>query len=188
MLGRWDLTAIGVNQVIGGAIFAVPAVLAAQAGAWSPWLVLAVGLASILIGITFAEVASRFEATGGPYLFARTAFGRFVGFEVGWMAWITRVASLASVVNVLALSLGFYWPALTSGNGRTALVLVTVGLVTAINLRGIRQSSIAMNLFTIGKLAPLVLFVLVGLWYVEPSRLVPSAPSRSISCHPQRCC
>ena len=174
VLGRWDLTAIGVNQVIGGAIFAVPAVLAAQAGAWSPWLVLAVGLASILIGITFAEVASRFEATGGPYLFARTAFGRFVGFEVGWMAWITRVASLASVVNVLALSLGFYWPALTSGNGRTALVLVTVGLVTAINLRGIRQSSIAMNLFTIGKLAPLVLFVLVGLWYVEPSRLVPS--------------
>jgi APA family basic amino acid/polyamine antiporter len=175
VLGRWDLTAIGVNQVIGGAIFAVPAVLAAQTGAWSPWLVFGVGLASILIAITFAEVASRFDATGGPYLFARTAFGRFVGFEVGWMAWITRVASLASVVNVLVLSLGFYWPALTSGSARTAVILLTVGLVTAINVRGIRQSSIAMNLFTIGKLTPLVLFVVVGLWFVEPSRLMPAA-------------
>ena len=174
MLGRWDLTALGVNQVIGGAIFAVPAVLAAQTGAWSPWLVLAVGLASILIAITFAEVASRFEATGGPYLFARTAFGRFVGFEVGWMAWITRVASLASVVNVLVLSLGFYWPALTFGTARTAVILLTVGLVTAINVRGIRQSSIAMNLFTIGKLTPLVVFVAVGVWFVEPLRLVPA--------------
>ena len=174
VLGRWDLTAIGVNQVIGGAIFAVPAVLAAQTGAWSPWLVLVVGLASILIAVTFAEVASRFDATGGPYLFARTAFGRFVGFEVGWMAWITRVASLASVVNVLVLSLGFYWPALTSGLARIAVILAAVGIVTAINLRGIRQSSVAMNLFTIGKLAPLMLFVAAGLWFIEPSRLVPS--------------
>jgi amino acid transporter len=174
VLGRWDLTAIGVNQVIGGAIFAVPAALAVQAGAWSPWLVLAVGAASILIGITFAEVASRFDATGGPYLFARTAFGRFVGFEVGWMAWITRVASWASVLNVLALSLGFYWPSLTSGMGRTALIVVAVGLITAINLRGIRQSSVAMNLFTVGKLAPLLIFIVAGLWFIEPSRLVPA--------------
>ena len=174
VLGRWDLTAIGVNQVIGGAIFAVPAALAAQAGAWSPWLMLAVGFASILIGITFAEVASRFDATGGPYLFARTAFGRFVGFEVGWMAWITRVASWASVLNVLALSLGFYWPALTSGIGRAALIVVAVGLITAINLRGIRQSSVAMNLFTIGKLTPLLIFIVAGLWFVEPTRVMPT--------------
>lgn len=176
VLGRWDLTAIGVNQVIGGAIFAVPAVLAAQTGAWSPWLVVGVGLASILIAITFAEVASRFDATGGPYLFARTAFGRFVGFEVGWMSWITRIASLASVVNVLVLSLGFYWPALTSGLPRTAVILAAVGIVTAINLRGIRHSSVAMNLFTIGKLTPLMLFVAAGVWFIEPSRLLPSKP------------
>jgi amino acid transporter len=174
VLGRWDLTAIGVNQVIGGAIFAVPAALAAQAGAWSPWLMLAVGCGSILIGITFAEVASRFDATGGPYLFARAAFGRFVGFEVGWMAWITRVASWASVLNVLALSLGFYWPALTSGIGRAMLIVAAIGMITAINLRGIRQSSVVMNMFTIGKLTPLVIFIAAGLWFIEPSRIVPS--------------
>src|SRR5215468_2330645 len=90
-LGKWDLTAIGVNQVIGGAIFGLPATIAATAGAWSPWMVAATALVSMLIALTFAEVASRFEGTGGPYLYAQAAFGRFAGFEVGWMLWFTRV-------------------------------------------------------------------------------------------------
>src|SRR5918994_1538302 len=92
-LGRWDLTAIGVNQVIGAAVFAQPALLAALAGAWSPWMVAAVGIASMLIGLSFAEVASRFDGTGGSYLYTRAAFGRFPAFEVGWMMWFTRAAS-----------------------------------------------------------------------------------------------
>ena len=104
-LGRWDLTAIGVNQVIGAAVFAQPALLAAHAGAWSPWMVAAVGVASMLIALSFAEVGSRFEGTGGPYLYTRAAFGRFAAFEVGWMLWFTRAASWAAVINVLATSL-----------------------------------------------------------------------------------
>ena len=117
-LGRWDLTAIGINQVIGGAVFALPALLAAHAGAWSPWMVGAVGLASMLIALSFAEVGSRFEGTGGPYLYTRAAFGRFAAFEVGWMLWFTRAASWAAVINVLATSLGYYWPALQRRPGR----------------------------------------------------------------------
>ena len=111
-LGRWDLTAIGVNQVIGGALFAQPSLYAASVGAWSPWLVAAVGLASMLIALSFAEVSSRFDGTGGPYLCTRAAFGRFAAFEVGWMLWFTRAASWAAVINVLATALGFYVPAL----------------------------------------------------------------------------
>jgi len=76
-LGRWDLTAIGVNQVIGGALFAQPSLYAASVGAWSPWMVAATGFASLLIALSFAEVSSRFDATGGPYLYMRAAFGRF---------------------------------------------------------------------------------------------------------------
>jgi APA family basic amino acid/polyamine antiporter len=83
-LGRWDLTAIGVNQVIGSAIFLLPADVARQVGPWGPLAFLLVGLASLLIALCFAEVGSRFERTGGPYLPARAAYGRFIGFEVGW--------------------------------------------------------------------------------------------------------
>lgn len=173
-LGKWDLTAIGVNQVIGGAIFLLPSQVAAQIGNWSPVAFLAIGLASLLVALCFAEVGSRFEGTGGPYLYTRAAFGRFVGFEVGWMQWVTRVTSQAGIVNAVALALGFYWPAFTSGAGRALTIsAVTLGLGW-INLRGVRLSAFAINLFTVAKLVPLALFILVGVWFIDASRLAPS--------------
>ena len=118
-LGRWDLTASAINQVIGGAIFLMPSQVAAQIGAWSPIAFVLMGLASLTVALCFAEVGSRFDSTGGPYLYTRAAFGRFVGFEVGWMQWFTRAASQASVMAGIALALGYYWPAVTAaGRGR----------------------------------------------------------------------
>lgn len=179
-LGRWDLTAIGVNQVIGGAVFALPAALAATAGAWSPWMVAAVGVASMLIALSFAEVASRFDSTGGPYLYTRAAFGRFAAFEVGWMLWFTRAASWASVINVLVSSLGFYWPTITAGAPRTIFLTILIALIAAINIRGIRQSSFVVNLLTVGKLIPLAVFILAGLFFVDWSRVTAGS---SVSLH-----
>ena len=173
-LGKWDLTAIGVNQVIGSAIFFLPSQVAAQVGAWSPLAFLAIGFASLLVALCFAEVGSRFEGTGGPYLYTRAAFGRFVGFEVGWMQWITRVTSQAGIVNALALALGYYWPAAAGGAGRAVTIsAVTLGLGW-ITYRGIRMSAIAINLFTVAKLVPLAVFIAVGIWFVDVGRLAPS--------------
>jgi amino acid transporter len=174
-LGRWDLTAVGVNQVIGSAVFALPAALAAIAGAWSPWMIAAVGLASMLIALSFAEVASRFEGTGGPYLYTRAAFGRFAAFEVGWMLWFTRATSWASVINVLVSSLGFYWPRATTGRPRTVLITLIIALIAGINVRGIRQSSSVVNALTAGKLIPLIVFVAAGLFFVDWTRLTPAS-------------
>src|SRR5436190_1048468 len=98
-LGKWDLTALGVNQVIGGAVFAVPATLALSLGSWSWMAVGFVGLLAMAVALNFAEAGSRFDGTGGPYLYARSAFGRFAGFEVGWIVWLTRVTSWAAVVG-----------------------------------------------------------------------------------------
>src|SRR3982751_3916704 len=72
-LGRWDLTAIGINQVIGGAIFLMPAQVAAQIGGWSPIAFVLMGLASMTVALCFAEVGSRFEGTGGPLLCSSAA-------------------------------------------------------------------------------------------------------------------
>ncbi len=173
-LGRWDLTAIGVNQVVGAAIFLLPADVARQVGNWGPVMFAAIGLTSMLVALCFAEVGSRFETTGGPIGPARVAFGRFVGFEVGWMLWFSRVSSGASVINGLALALGFYWPALSSGLPRALVILGVLGGLTWANLRGIKQASWLVNGFTIGKILPLVIFVLVGIWAADFSRVVPS--------------
>jgi basic amino acid/polyamine antiporter, APA family len=172
-LGRWDLTAIGVNQVIGAAVFAQPSLYAASVGAWSPWLVGAVGSASLLIALSFAEVGSRFDGTGGPYLYARAAFGRFAAFEVGWMLWFTRAASWAAVINVLVTSLGLYTPTLTSGWPRVIFISGIIVAITIINIRGIRQSSYVLNALTVGKLLPLLIFIVAGMFFVESSRLAP---------------
>src|SRR4051812_45028195 len=174
-LGRWDLTAIGINQVIGGAVFALPASLAAYVGGWSPILIVAIGLTSLLIAATFAEVSSRFDATGGPYLYTKAAFGRFAAFEIGWMQWFTRVASWASVINVLVASLGFYWPVVTTGATRTAVMTGIIAALAAINVLGIRQSAWVVNALTIGKLVPLALFITVGIIAIKGS-LPPLGP------------
>ena len=168
-LGKWDLTAIGVNQVIGSAIFLLPSQVAGLVGPWGPLAFAAVGLLSISIALCFAEAGSRFDSTGGPYLPARAAFGRFVGFEVGWMMWFSRVASHASVVNGLTLALAFYWPALAAGTPRASTITALTLVLTWINLRGVRQSSWVVNALTIGKLLPLAIFILGGIWFIDPS-------------------
>jgi len=175
-LGRWDLTAIGVNQVIGGAIFLMPAQVAAQIGGWSPIAFVLMGLASLTVALCFAEVSTRFDATGGPYLYTRAAFGRFAAFEVGWMQWFTRASSQASIMAGIAVALGYYWPTATAGWPRAALLAGVTTTLAAINVRGIKQSAWVVNALTIGKLVPLGIFILVGLAYVRPSALVTLPP------------
>ncbi len=176
-LGKWDLTAIGINQVIGSAIFLLPADVARLVGSWSPLLFLAIGLSSLFVALCFAEVGSRFDTTGGPIGPARVAFGRFTGFEVGWMLWFSRVSSGASVINGLAVALGYYWPTISTGMPRAAVILSVLGVLTWVNVRGIRQSSWLVNAFTLGKLLPLTVFVLVGVFFADLSRVAPSEPA-----------
>lgn len=164
-LGRWDMTAIGINQVIGGAVFLVPSQVAQLVGGWSVAAVIVAGLSSLLVALCFAEAGSRFDATGGAYLYTRVAFGRFIGFEVGWMQWFTRVTSQASVSNGIALALAFYWPDAAHGFWRVALITVLTVALMVVNVAGIKQSAWLVNALTIAKLVPLIGFVACGIWF-----------------------
>jgi len=137
-LGRWDLTAFGVNIVIGGGVFLTPSLVAAELGNWSPIAVILVGLAVLCIALSYAEVGSRFDSTGGPYLYTLAAFGRFVAFEVGWMSWFTRVASIAALVHGVSLVVGYYAPVMSAGLPQAALIVSVILGVALINVRGIR--------------------------------------------------
>jgi APA family basic amino acid/polyamine antiporter len=131
---------------------------------------MAIGLLSISIALCFAEAGSRFETTGGPYLPARAAFGRFIGFEVGWMMWFARVTSHASVVNALTIALALYWPALEQRYPRAAFITAVTAVLTWINVIGIKQSSWFVNALTISKLLPLAVFIIGGIWFIDPAR------------------
>jgi amino acid transporter len=138
------------------------------------------GTASLTIALCFAEVGSRFEGTGGPYLYTRAAFGRFAAFEVGWMQWFTRASSQASVMAGIAVALGYYWPAMTSGWPRAALLTAVTAALTVVNVRGIKQSAWLVNALTIGKLVPLAIFIAIGLFAVHT---IPLAPPAGLSFH-----
>jgi amino acid transporter len=161
-IGRWDLTALVVNGVIGSSIFGMPAVLAGLTGAWSPLTSLLGGLGILAILLCHAEVASRFQDPGGTYLYAREAFGRGIGFQAGWLSFWIRVTSMAANLNVFVDYLAQLVPAAGAAAGRAAVMCVVAALVTALNVVGVRQGSRTVDLFTVAKLLPLALLVVLG--------------------------
>ncbi|MGH7456883.1 MAG: APC family permease, partial [bacterium] len=108
---RWDLVAAVINAIIGAGIFGLPAKVYALIGAYSIFAFVACAFVVSLIVLCFAEVGSRFSATGGPYLYATEAFGPFIGFEVGWLMWLTRLTGFAANCNLFVSYLGYFWPA-----------------------------------------------------------------------------
>lgn len=167
-LGRWDFTAVVINTIIGAGIFGLPAKVYAAIGAYSLFAFAACAVIIALVVLCYAEVSSRFSTTGGPYLYAREAFGSAVGFEVGWLYWIVRVATFAANCNLLVTYLGFFVPGANEGPMRIGLVTLVVTIITVVNLVGIRESALMTNVFTIGKLVPLLIFAILGLFFVSP--------------------
>lgn len=162
--------AIALNGVVGSGIFVLPATVAALMGPASPTAYLVAALLTALVVLCFAEAGSRFEETGGPYLYAREAFGGFVGFEVGWMFFLSRLAATAAIANAFVAYTGDFAPALAAGAARAALLTVVLAGLTAINVAGVRYGTAAVNVLTIAKLGPLLLFVTAGLWLTEATR------------------
>jgi basic amino acid/polyamine antiporter, APA family len=139
-IGRYDLTAAVVNGVIGSAIFTMPSSQAALTGVWSPLAALAAGLGVMTIVLCFAEVASRFPEAGGPYLYAREAFGPAVGFQAGWLTFWIRVTALAANLNVFVEYAAVLAPVLGVSWGRAITMISVVAMVTAVNLFGVKQA------------------------------------------------
>src|SRR5215472_4449435 len=167
---RWDLVAFVINSIVGAGIFGLPSKVYSLIGAYSLFAYLACALVIILIILCFAEVSSRFTETGGPYLYAHQAFGSLIGFEVGWLLWLTRLTAFATICNLLILYLAHFLPAANSGPWRAIIIVFIVTSLTIINIIGVRESAIANNVFTVAKLMPLLLFLVVGSFFIDAER------------------
>jgi len=178
-ISRFDLTAGVVNAVVGAGIFGAPATAAALAGAWSPLAAVFAALGILTVVLCFAEVGSRFDESGGPYLYTREAFGRHVGFAVGWLHVWTRLLSAAAILNVFVDYLARLLPLAGTTAGRASVMVVVVVLVTAINVRGIRLAAWTVDAFTIAKLLPLGLLLLLGLPRVSGATLATQAVAQA---------
>src|ERR1700759_259931 len=139
--GPMDIFAATINAVIGAGIFGLPAKIYGLVGDFSTVAFVVCGIFAGLIVICFAEVASRFHSTGGPYLYARETFGPAVGFETGWLMWVARVAAFAANANLLVSYAGYFSPGIGSGPGRNWLLCAVALTIIAINIVGVRSAA-----------------------------------------------
>lgn len=162
-IGRWSLTALMVNSIIGGGIFGLPSLLAAKLGALSPLACLGAGAGALIIAGCIAEVSSRYDETGGLYLYARDALGRFAGLLVAWLTWLTRIAAPAAVANLFCTYLVQFFPALGTRSGQLVVLAVLLGHLAFFNYIGVKTGKHLSNFFTAVKVGFLLFFIAAGL-------------------------
>jgi amino acid transporter len=165
-IGRWSLVALVVNSIIGSGIFGLPSTVAGILGNASPYAVLAAGAGMTVIIACFAEVASRFQQAGGPYLYARVAFGRLMGIQTAWMLWLGQISAPAANANLFVIYLGEFFPHAKDPWPRALILTGLIGLLTLINLRGVKAAAQVSNIFTAAKLVPLAGVIVMGLFFM----------------------
>ncbi len=175
-IGRWDLVALVVNGVVGAGIFGLPSTLYGLVGSYSLLAFVVCALFTALLLLCFAEVASRFAQTGGPYLYARTALEPVWGFQIGWLMWLTRLTGFAALCNLLVGYGGYFFPEVSAGIWRAVTITTLVTVLASINVIGIRQTTLVSNLFTVGKLIPLLLLIGAGIFFIDPGNYSFAAP------------
>ena len=169
VIGRWQIVGYSVNDVIGSGVYLLPAAAAALLGAASLWAVALAGIAVLLLVLCFAEAATYFDQPGSGYLYTRSAFGDFIGFEVGWMTWLTRVAAVASLSAGFAQAVSYWWPAAAAGRGADLMTALPLVALTGINLIGIKLGMRAAVALAIGKVIPLLILIGVGVFSASPA-------------------
>jgi len=172
-IGFFGAAFLVLNSVIGAGIFALPGKVAVNAGLFSPWLFLIVGVLFLAVVLTFAELASYYDQTGGPVLYAGDAFGPVAGFSTGWLIFLARMTAFAANANVMALYLASLSDVFASDTARTVIIsAVTIGLPWA-NVKGVKDGVRTMAVLTVLKIVPLILLVLLGLQHVSGETLIP---------------
>jgi basic amino acid/polyamine antiporter, APA family len=171
-MGRWTLTALVVNAIIGSGVFGLPSVIAKLLGPAAPWAWQIGAAGNGVVMLCFAEVASRFSGAGGAYLYAREALPQLLAIQTGWLAYLTRLTAAAAAANLFTSYLAEFWPAADVATVRVALLTVLLGALATVNYRGVREAATLSNVFTVSKLVPLLIFLVVGAAYLTWQQVV----------------
>lgn len=170
-IGIPGLAANVVNSTIGAGIFALPAAVALQLGAASPLAYIICALAMCLFVASFAMAGSRVSLTGGLYAYVEVAFGPYIGFLAGVLYFLTAILAISGIVQLIATSVGGLIPLLATQIGRVVVILFVLLFLAAINIRGVRIGARAVEAVTLIKLAPLVIFIVAGIFFIRPEAL-----------------
>jgi APA family basic amino acid/polyamine antiporter len=162
-IGRWALAGLALNCIIGSGIFGLPGELNRLVGRASPLAMVFAALAMACIMAAMAEVGSQFSEPGGPYLYARTVFGRFAGLQVGWFSLLSTVAAAAANANIFVVYLAGFFPGAGHGIPRVIILSAFLGVPAIVNYLGARRGAGLSSVFVIAKILPLAVLIVAGL-------------------------
>jgi len=166
-LRTFDVLCIGVNAIVGSGIFLMPGMLAREAGVYSIAALAVCGFLLLFVATCYAELGGMYSRNGAAYVYAQEAFGRWVGFAVGWLAWVTSIFSWAAVANATSSYLEEFDPVFKLIFLKKIIAFSIILSFGIINYLGIKFGALAVNIFTISKLVPLILFIIVGIPQVD---------------------
>lgn len=176
-MGLWMATALVIGNMVGSGIFLLPASLAGAAGPISIFGWIFTGIGAMLLALVFARLGRAMPRTGGPYAYARRAFGDFIGFQTAWGYWIAAWAGNAAIAVAFVGYLAVFWGELETNNLLAALVGIgVIWLLTAVNVMGTRESGAVQVATTILKFVPLAVIGVIGLFFFKSSNVTPFAP------------
>jgi basic amino acid/polyamine antiporter, APA family len=167
-IGVRQLTAAIVNTTVGAGIFVLPALVAHGMGAAAPLAFLVCAAIMALIAVTLAVAGSRVSLTGGIYAYVETAFGPYIALLAGVCQWLTGVLAVAGVSSALADQLGALAPMMRPQPARIAVLTAILASLAYLNVRGVRPGTRLIEAVTVAKLAPLFVFVIAGVFFVDP--------------------
>lgn len=162
-----SIVLLGVNSIIGSGIFLLPHQTYQLVGTSSLFILFFDALLAIVIGLCFAKAASLFQRDGGPYIYAKEAFGEFAGFEVGFIKWVVTMIALATQANAFTEIMMQTFPAMRTL--KPVIIIVLILFLTLMNLFGTQSTKWLNNIATVGKLVPLILMIVIGLFAIKPS-------------------
>lgn len=175
--GIASIVLLGINAIIGSGIFLLPGKAYASVGTSSLLVYLFITALALSMALCFAEVGGMFQRNGGAYVYVREAFGEFAGFEVGLMKWIVQIIAWATMAVGFTTALSSVMPSAASGLGKGVIVTVILVGLGIINIIGVNLTKYVNNIASIGKILPLVLFILVGMFFIHPGNFHPVVPA-----------
>ncbi len=158
-------TLYGINAVIGSGIFLLPRTIYQDLGPASLVAMVLDAVLVLMLAVCFAEVAGYFNKNGGAFQYSKTAFGDFIGFNVGVLGWFVTIIAWAAMAAGFAKLLIQTFPALEGQNTLISICLVI--FLSVINSMGIKTSKIFTIVITIAKLIPIIAFTLIAVFFIE---------------------
>ncbi|MGB0125032.1 MAG: APC family permease, partial [Silvibacterium sp.] len=171
-IGPFGLAANIVNVIIGAGIFAVPGALAACIGPYAPLAFVVCAIAVGSVAVCFAEGGSRIPTSGGAYGYVEAAFGPLTGYVAGTLLWLGDVLACGGVAAALADAAVSLLPPQFKAPIHAAVIVGVIGGIALVNVGGVTRGTRLVNLATIVKLVPLVIFVAAGAWAIHGANFV----------------